>query len=122
MVSDHYSTMEDTLVNLRILAKLQPFQRLNTRRALFEITPKRKFLPEWIQRWWEGSSRESDFGRIRDVCMNAFEHMNDSLRTHLNESVKGLYNLKKTYENDPTMNARIDNLIESVHTACNVTF
>lgn len=114
--------MEETLVNLRILAKLQPFQRLNTRRTLFEITPKRKFLPEWLQRWWEGSSRESDFGRIRDVYMSAFDHMNESVRVHLSESTKGLHSLKKTYENDQTMLARLDNLIESVNTTCTETF
>ena len=114
--------MEDTLVNLRILSRLQPFQRLNTRRALFEITPKRKFLPEWLQRWWEGSSRESDFGRIRDVYMASFDNLNENVRTHLRESTRGLHSLKKTYEDDETMLARLDNLIESVETTCNETF
>lgn len=112
--------MEETLVNLRVLSKLQPFQRLNTRRALFEITPNR-YLPEWLQRWWEGSSRESDFGRIRDVYVAAFDNVNDGMRVHLKESVKGLQSLKKTYETDQTMLARLDNLIESVHRACDVT-
>ena len=113
--------MDETLVNLRILSRLQPFQRLNTRRALFEITPKRKFLPEWLQRWWEGSSRESDFGRIRDVYVAAFEYPNDNMRNHLSESIKGLQSLKKTYETDQTMLARLDNLIDSVHRTCEVT-
>ena len=113
--------MEETLVNLRILSKLQPFQRLNTRRRLFEITPSR-FLPEWLQRWWDGSTRESDFGRIRDVYMAAFDHINEGMRGHLKESTKGLQSLKKTYENDQTMLARLDNLIESVEAVCNETF
>jgi hypothetical protein len=113
--------MEETLVNLRILSKLQPFQRLNTRRRLFEITPRR-FLPEWLQRWWDGSTRESDFGRIRDVYMAAFDNMNEGMRAHLKESTKGLQSLKKTYENDQTMLARLDNLIESVEAVCNETF
>lgn len=113
--------MEETLVNLRILSKLQPFQRLNTRRALFEITPKRRYVPEWLSRWWDGSTRESDFMRIRDVYMSAFDHMNASMRLHLEESTKGLHSLKKTYEDDQTMLARLDNLIESVHTACTET-
>ena len=115
------SIMEDTLVNLRVLAKLQPFQRLNTRRALFQITNKQRFVPEWLQRWWEGSSRESDFGRIRDVYTSAFDHMNNSMRMHLLESMKGLRSLKKTYENDQTMLARLDTLMESVETICNET-
>ena len=105
-------------MNLRILSKLQPFQRLNTRRALFQITPKRKFLPEWLQRWWEGSSRESDFGRIRDVYMAAFDHMDHNTQAHLRESIKGLQSLKKTYETDQTMLARLDNLIDSVVREC----
>ena len=113
--------MEETLVNLRILSKLQPSQRLNTRRRLFEITPRR-FLPEWLQRWWDGSTRESDFGRIRDVYMAAFDNMNEGMRAHLKESTKGLQSLKKTYENDQTMLARLDNLIESVEAVCNETF
>ena len=53
--------------------------------------------------------------------MAAFEYPNDNMRNHLSESIKGLQSLKKTYETDQTMLARLDNLIDSVHRTCEVT-
>ena len=53
-------------VNLKIISKLQPFERLGTRRAHFEINPSHT-LQETLFRWWSGSNRESDFNRIKDL-------------------------------------------------------
>ena len=55
---------EAVWVNLKILAKLQPFEKLGTRRAHFEINPSTT-IPEFIYRWWNGANRESDFNRIK---------------------------------------------------------
>ena len=119
----------DTMyVNLKILSKLQPFQRINTRSQLFKITPSEAgpwylTIPEFVQRWWTSATRESDFNRIRDLYQNAQTELNRTstnvrLKSHLKESKKGLISLQKTYEHDVTMKARIDTLIEHVETVC----
>lgn len=110
-------------VNLKILAKLQPFERLGTRRAHFEINPSNT-IQEAIYRWWSGSNRESDFNRIKDLYKTAHEMLEkepDRMKEHLVESIKGLVSLQKTYEKDITMKARIDCLIDSVNSMINKT-
>ena len=101
-------------VNLKVVSSLQPFQRLNTRNKLFQINHY-KYIPEFVQRWWEGSTRESDFGRVVDVFQMALQYPENSLmQVHLQNSLRGLAALQKTYETDTTMIARLDTLIEQV--------
>ena len=106
-------------VNLKVISRLEPFQRLNTRGPLFRIGTWNKHVPEFLQRWWEGSSRDSDFGRILDVYSTALANVDQKtpcpMRAHLLNSIRGLESLKKTYENDTTMLARLDTLLERVH-------
>jgi len=110
--------MEDLLVNLRVIAVLQPYQRLHTRQVHFRIYEHR-FLPEWLTRWIDGATRRSDFGRIRDVYTSALENLNHpGMLEQLRHSMRGLESLKKTYENDQTMLARIDTLIETINVHC----
>lgn len=107
--------MEDILINLRVLACLEPYQRVHTRQVHFRIYEHR-FLPEWVARWLDGATRRSDFGRIRDVYLTAIENLDHpGLAEQLQQSRKGLESLKKTYENDQTMLARIDTLIDMVY-------
>ena len=116
-------TEETMWVNLKVLSKLEPFQRLNTRRNFFSLSKNNGLtfipFPAWFKRWLEGSTRDSDFSRIKDLYTCAQNHLKEDedgrLKTHLRDSLKGLYSLQKTYENDQTMLARIDTLIENVN-------
>lgn len=116
-------------VNLKILSQLQPFQRINTRAQLFKIANTDPDtwsigIPEFILRWWSSATRDSDFNRIKDLYQEAQEeidsssNVNERLKSHLIESKKGLQSLQKTYENDVTMKARIDTLLERVESMC----
>ena len=108
---------EATWVNLKILAKLQPFEKLGTRRTHFEINPSHT-LQEAFFRWWIGANRESDFNRIKDLYRDAeklLETQPARAKEHITESIKGLHSLQKTYEKDITMKARIDCLIDDVN-------
>lgn len=112
---------ESLWVNLKILAKLQPFERLGTRRTHFEINPSNT-IQEAIYRWWSGSNRESDFNRIKDLYKSSetlIKKHPERMKEHLSESIKGLISLQKTYENDITMKARIDCLIDTVNNMIN---
>tara|TARA_A100001015_G_C14862602_1_gene661001 strand:+ start:549 stop:986 length:438 start_codon:yes stop_codon:yes gene_type:complete len=122
------NTDEALFVNLKVLAQLQPYQRLNTRQTLFQVTPvdtNNRFteyfthMPEWLRRWLEGSTRDSDFNRIRDLIYKAFKIMErekerQKIINHLKEAMQGLNNLKKTYETDLTYMARITTLIDDI--------
>ena len=109
--------MDDVLVNLRVIGCLEPYQRLHTRQVHFRIY-EHKILPEWLVRWFDGATRRSDFGRIRDVYTTALENRtHPGVEEQLQKSRHGLESLKKTYENDQTMLARIDTLIDTVFNA-----
>jgi hypothetical protein len=122
------NTDEALYVNLKVLSKLQPYQRLNTRQSLFQVThveANNRFteylthMPEWLKRWMEGSSRDSDFNRIRDLVYKAFHTMKQEkerskIIDHLQKASVGLNNLKKTYENDLTYTCRITTLIDNI--------
>lgn len=122
------NTDEPLYVNLKVLSKLQPYQRLNTRHTLFQVTPVETnnrlteyftHMPEWLRRWLEGSTRDSDFNRIRDLVYKSFKTMErksdrQKIITHLKEAIGGLNNLKKTYENDLTYMARITTLVDDI--------
>ena len=122
------NTDEAPYVNLKVLAQLQPYQRLNPRQTLFQvthvdtnsrITEYLTHMPEWLKRWLEGSSRDSDFNRIRDLVYKAFNTMKSEkdrgkVIEHLQKASVGLTNLKKTYEADLTYTCRITTLIDDI--------
>lgn len=104
----------NTIINLKVITCLEPFQKLNTRAPLFQIKHYR-YLPEWLCRFIDGSSRESDFGRINDLYVAAIRDKDQpTMAAHLTGSIRGLESLKKTYETDTTTVARIETLIEQI--------
>jgi hypothetical protein len=113
-----------TWVNLKVLSKLEPFQKLNTRRTHFQLQTYTSNsyiqIPEFVIRWWVGSNRESDFQRLKELYQSASKVLNDSSQKqrmvkHLKDSLKGLEALQKTYETDATMKAKIDWLVDTVN-------
>ena len=111
-------------VNLKVLAKLEPFQKLNTRRTHFQLQASTNvYLPEFVLRWWIGSTRESDFNRLKELYISAEKILStnekDRMIEHLKESIKGLQSLQKTYETDATTKAKIDWLVDSVKQTIN---
>lgn len=114
-----------TWVNLKILAKLEPFQKLNTKATHFSLHKSNAYVPEFVVRWWVGASRESDYNRLKELYAAAEKILNDEnererMLLHLRESIKGLRALQKTYEGDATTLAKIDWLLDSVNTSIDV--
>lgn len=117
---------EVTFVNLKVLAKLEPYQKLNTRRTHFQIsTPAISnsyvALPEFVLRWWAGSNRENDYIRLKELYFAAIDILKtnekkEQIRAAIEDSKKGLESLQKTYENDVTTKAKIDWLLDHVNT------
>ena len=112
----------DTIwINLKILAKIPPFHRLNTQNELFYIESNTFWQPAFLYRWIRGDNRDLSIKRIDELIRNGQELFGTleneekiSLLKHLLESRVGLNNLKKTYENDLTIIASIDRLLDKI--------
>ena len=81
------SDSDVTWVNLKVLAKLEPFQKLNTRRTHFQLqsvtTTSYINMPEFIIRWWVGANRESDFQRLKELYQSAEKILRDETQKEI---------------------------------------
>lgn len=114
------SESDVTWVNLKILAKLEPFQKLNTKATHFSLHKTNNYMPEFVIRWWVGASRDSDYTRLKELYAAAEKILadgteRDRMLEHMCGSIKGLKALQKTYEGDATTLAKIDWLLDSVN-------
>ena len=111
---------ENILINLRVLQSLQCHNKLDTTQPLFKIHTPLQWIPTWAKRWWAQQTRMTDISRIQSLYHEASTHIRQNhsqaerLKTYLKDSTRGLENLKTTYENDPTIVARIDVILDSV--------
>lgn len=110
--------IENLLINLRVLSKLQCHARLDTTQPLFRIHTPAAWIPAWLKRWYAAQNRVTDISRIRNVYTKALEHApnNERVREYLRLSLDGLVNLKTTYVNDVTTVALIDVIVDNVNT------
>ena len=112
--------IENILINLRVLSRLQCHTRLNTTETLFRIHTPANWIPTWAKRWWSAQNRVTDISRIRNVYTNSIKYVNsnhsesDRIKKYLKDSLNGLNNLKTTYVNDVTTVALIDVVVDNV--------
>ena len=131
---------ETTMVNLSVLSQLTLGERLRVRRGrFFQLYSERNTggftlrMPEMLQRWWDGSSRHSDFAAILDCYDNASTTLRTlaadadsaaaratetALVRRLRASLQGLQMLRRTYASDITLVSRIQRLEERVRQLC----
>jgi hypothetical protein len=114
------NNFENVLINLRVLQSLQCHNRLDTTQPLFQIHTPLRWIPTWAKRWWAHQTRMTDISRIQSLYHEASSHIHQNhpqtvrLKNYIAESKRGLQNLKTTYENDPTIVARLDVILDSV--------
>ena len=131
---------ETVMVNLSVLGKLQLGERLRCRHGrFFQLYHRRdgRFtftMPETLLRWWDGSSRHSDFRAVLDVYnagMVEIAHLRREegevakaterqLLQRMTDSLRGLRVLERTYAEDVTLVSRIQRLRERVRLCCGV--
>lgn len=111
---------ESVIVNLKVLSSLDAYQKLNTKSKHFTIT-QFAYIPEFLVRWYLRQNRDSDYQRLMDLYDLAFKIFKEdtTIENDLRNSIKGLNNLKKTYEPDITFNARMDYLIDRIRSMLN---
>ena len=116
------SNLDTSFVNLKILAKLQPFERLNTRSPLFYVEKENSFpFPVFLLRWWRNDGREHCVTRLKELYAYVLEYLDNAnseeqnrIGEHLYESSIGINNLKKTYCGDTTTISQLENILDSI--------
>ena len=115
--------MDTTLVNLKVISKLEPSVKLETDGILFQQI-EWSIFPEWARRWWYGQSRYTTLNKIKQLYKNSFALVNnntlektsrDRVFEALYESIDGLVKLKQTYASDSTITAQLDVIVEDVN-------
>lgn len=135
-----YNMSETVMVNLSVLGKLQLGEKLRVRHGrFFQLYHRRSgqfslSLPETLLRWWDGSSRHSDFRAVLDVYnagMTEIAHLRREegevakaterqLLQRMTDSLRGLHVLERTYAEDVTLVSRIQRLRERVCLCCGI--
>ena len=118
--------MDTTLVNLKVISKLEPTIKLETDGVLFQQVEWALF-PEWARRWWYGQNRATTINKIKQLYKNGFalagnddNNVKSRVLDAMKESLEGLENLKQTYAKDNTITSQIDVIIEDINSLLNV--
>ena len=114
--------VERLLVNLRILSRVEPFEKLNTKSGDTLVIEGGDWGSVSVARWARGDNRDNTMKRLNelfDAVQSALskplpERTEARLRTHVAHARNGLRSLRQTYESDSTMTARYDVLLEKV--------
>lgn len=109
-------------INLKVLARIPPYHRLNTQNELFYIEKNSLWNPVALWRFFRGDNREAAIKRIDDLVEKATvllekvsaDQVYRKLVDHLVGAKQGLQNLQKTYVEDLTMTASIERLLDKI--------
>jgi hypothetical protein len=108
-------TYEEIVVNLKILEKIEKYQKLNTQDKFLNIETK-SIVPEAIRRWRRGDDRNNAILQIQASVTNGVDLMTQhpALKKYLSNSVQGIENLKITYSGCSQTCARLDTIIDKI--------
>jgi len=113
--------IEEIIINLKIIEKLEINDKLITRETYLNIEPKTIF-PEWFRRWNRQDNRNETIKKINTIVNDSIDILeNDTetadkyeLKQYLVSSIKGLNNLKDTYSICNQTCARLELIIEKI--------
>ena len=119
------------LINLKIIASLEPYQKLNTKSG-HQLVIESAWTSTSIYRWARADTRHNTVKRIGEILeeannilrvgasTNSQEYVSDEYRSRvmsqLNDTRTGMVNLRTTYESDRTITAHFDVLLERIDT------
>ena len=106
---------EVLLVNLRVISKLQPGDRLQCNDSkYFGID---RGWGSWFWRWLKSDTRQVTLERLEETTVAAIARINEPcMQQLLKDACTGLGHLLETYRSDPTTVSRIETVILN----CNV--
>ena len=119
--------IDDLFTDLKVLGQVRPCDRMSTRGAQMRIDTESALQPLW--RWMQGESREATQRGIKRILSQVNAIIDLSMATpateqkrqilhriyhEMEDTVRGLDNLRTTYENDVTMTSGLSVHIENV--------
>jgi hypothetical protein len=134
------NTIDEKLVNLKIISKIKKDDKLLCTGELLEIDDS-QWMIQGLARWYSKASRRQTIDKINLVINDVFVFIDKTLKdelTHtagtrsdnilkednseilqkfllyLNNSIEGLENLKITYEEDESIICKLDVLIDKI--------
>lgn len=114
--------IEEIIINLKVLEKLDKNQKLITRQSYLNIESQ-TILPEFFRRWSRQDNRNETIKKINEIVNNAITFLNDKNITerqnydliyYLENSLCGVCNLKQTYSTCSQTCARLDLLTDKI--------
>lgn len=104
-----------TLVNLRVVSKLQPGDRLQCCDSKYFGIDRGYFTFIW--RWLKADTRQLTLERLEDTVRAACERKNEPwVQKLLCDACTGLQHLLETYHTDPTTVSRLETIIDDCKT------
>jgi len=120
--------VENTILNLKMMAQIKPFDKLYIDNGLLKIDTPTLF--QGIYRWYREYSRESTTKDLDIIIKSVIEITNNLLEKdnitseentlcqqiliEINNASKGLSNLKITYKDDTFMSSKLDIIKEKL--------
>ena len=100
------------LVNLRVISKLQPGDRLQCCDSKYFGIDRGYFT--FLYRWLKADTRHITLERLEETTCLAKERVNEpAVRKLMQDAKAGLMHLLDTYHTDPTTVARLESIIAS---------
>jgi hypothetical protein len=111
--------VEEIIINLKILEKLDKNQKLITRGSYLNIET-RSLVPEFVRRWNRQDNRHETIKKINSVINFAIAYIKEhpdttyNVKDYLENSKTGISNLKETYSICTQTCSRLDILIDKI--------
>ena len=100
-----------TLVNLRVVSKLQPGDRLQCTDSRYFGIDRGYFSFLW--RWFKADGRTLTLERLEDTVRAAHASKSEAVPQLLQDAAVGIGHLIETYHTDPTTVARLESILVS---------
>lgn len=135
MIDEKILNDDDLLFNLKIISEIQEGEKLSCLETRIKIDSNYYF--QGFYRWWNGEDRTKTLEKLVKIIDDTFKvidktyesssttngklHENNSEKLRkfhlsMNIALNGLEKLKKTYDNDTSMTAALDLLMEKIRT------
>jgi len=108
------TTIEKLLINLRVISQIQPYQKINAKSEFLSIEYYNWFAS--LARWVRTDDRQTCLKRLNEIITESknIKEYETRIKKNLKNCIKGLENLKKTYEDDITTIPYLELLIENI--------
>ena len=107
--------IEEIIINLKLLQKVEKGQKLITRDAYLNIESGYLFIPEGVRRWKRHDNRNEMIKTVNRVVNDAITCIKrEGMKEYLCKSKIGIMNLKETYSACHQTCARLDMILDKI--------